>query len=100
MKEGDEWKAAFKTNKGLFEPIVMFFGLCNLPSTPQNMMNDICKDKINEGWLLIYMDEVLIFTDDHSKMEEYTKRVLQKLHDNDLFLNLDKCVFDVSEVNT
>jgi len=85
-------------NKGLFEPTVMFFGLCNSPSTFQNMMNNIFKDEINEGWLLIYMDDILIFTDDHPKMEEYTKRVLQKLHDNDLFLNLDKCVFDITEV--
>jgi len=98
IKEEDEWKAAFKTNKGLFEPTVMFFGLCNSPSTFQNMMNDIFKDEINQGWLLIYMDDILIFTDDHSKMEEYTKRVLQKLHDNNLFLNLDKCVFDVTKV--
>ena len=98
IKEGDEWKAAFKMNKGLFEPTVMFFGLCNLPSTFQNMMNDISKDKINEGWLLIYMDDILVFTNDHSKMEEYMKRVLQKLHDNNLFLNLNKYVFDVTEV--
>jgi len=85
-------------NKGLFEPTVMFFGLCNSPSTFQNMMNNIFKDKINERWLLIYMDDILIFTNDHSKMEEYTKKVLQKLHNNDLFLNLDKCVFDITEV--
>jgi len=44
------------------------------------------------------MDDILIFTDDHPKMEEYMKRVLQKLHDNDLFLNLNKCVFDVTKV--
>ena len=98
IKEGDEWKAAFKTNKGLFEPTVMFFSLCNSPSTFQNIMNDIFKEEINEGWLLIYMDDILIFTDDHSKMEEYTKRVLQKLHDDNLFLNLDKCVFDITKV--
>jgi len=61
-------------------------------------MNDIFKEEINEGCLLIYMDNILIFTDDYSKMEEYTKRVLQKLHGSDLFLNLDKCVFDVTEV--
>ena len=76
IKDGDEWKAAFKMNKGLFEPTVMLFGLCNSPSTFQNMMNDIFKDEINEGWLLIYMDDILIFTDDHPKMEEYMKRVL------------------------
>ncbi len=41
IKEGDEWKAAFRTNRGLFEPTIMFFGLCNSPVTFQTMMNDI-----------------------------------------------------------
>ena len=41
MKEGDEWKAAFRTNRGLFEPTVMFFGLTNSPATFQGMMNQI-----------------------------------------------------------
>jgi hypothetical protein len=39
MKEGDEWKATFRTNRGLFEPLVMFFGLTNSPATFQTMMN-------------------------------------------------------------
>src|SRR6202023_3259980 len=59
IKEGDEWKAAFKTNKGLFEPLVMFFGLCNSPATFQNMMNDIFATELDEGWILIYMDDIL-----------------------------------------
>jgi Reverse transcriptase (RNA-dependent DNA polymerase) len=41
IREGDEWKAAFKTNKGLFEPMVMFFGMCNSPATFQAMMDNI-----------------------------------------------------------
>ena len=41
IKEGDEWKAAFLTNKGLFEPQVMYFGLCNSLETFQRMMNSI-----------------------------------------------------------
>ena len=41
IKEGDEWKAAFLTNKGLFEPQVMYFGLCNSPGMFQRMMNSI-----------------------------------------------------------
>jgi len=41
IKIGDEWKAVFKMNKGLFELLVMFFGLCNSPTTFQNMMNNI-----------------------------------------------------------
>ena len=41
IKEGDEWKAAFRTNRGLFEPLVMFFSLTNSPATFQTMMNEI-----------------------------------------------------------
>ena len=98
IKEGDEWKAAFKTNKGLFEPLVMFFGLCNSPATFQNMMNDIFTVELNEGWILIYMDDILIFAEDKNKLRELTKKVLRKLHNNDLFLNLEKCAFEVTEV--
>jgi hypothetical protein len=64
IKEGDELKGAFKTNKGLFEPTVMFFGLCNSPATFQAMMNDIFRDMLNEGWLIIYMDDILIYSND------------------------------------
>jgi hypothetical protein len=48
IKEGDEWKAAFKTKYGLWEPLVMFFGLRNSPSTFQEMMNIIYKDVIKK----------------------------------------------------
>ena len=41
IKEGNKWKAAFLTNKGLFEPQVMYFRLCNSPETFQQMMNSI-----------------------------------------------------------
>ena len=41
IKEGDEWKACFWMNQGLLEPLVMFFGLTNSPTTFQTMMNDI-----------------------------------------------------------
>jgi hypothetical protein len=47
IKEGDEWKVAFKTNRGMFEPLVMFFGLMNSPATFQSMMNELFKDLIN-----------------------------------------------------
>ena len=44
IKEGDEWKAAFRTNMGLFEPTVMFFGLTNSPATFQAQL-----------WLLVVL---------------------------------------------
>ena len=63
MKEGDEWKAAFRTNRGLFEPLVMFFRLTNSPATFQTMMNDIFRDLIMEGVVVVYLDNILIFTE-------------------------------------
>ena len=55
MKEGDEWKAAFQTNQGLYEPLVMFFGLTNSPATFQTMMDRIFEDLISEGIVMVYL---------------------------------------------
>jgi len=93
IKEGDEWKAAFKTSMGLFEPTVMFFGLCNSPATFQAMMDSIFKDEVSEGWIIVYMDDILIFSKDKKTLEEQTKHILQKLRDNDLYLKPGKCFF-------
>ena len=62
MKEGDEWKGAFRTNRRLFEPLVMFFSLTNSPSTFQTMMNEIFQDLILEGIICVYLNDILIFT--------------------------------------
>lgn len=98
IKEGDEWKAAFKTPRGLFEPTVMFFGLCNSPATFQMFMNDIFRVVIIEDLILIYMDDILIFSDDLDDLRRKTRRVLQILRDNDLFIKPEKCLFEVQEV--
>jgi len=79
IKEGDEWKAAFKMNTGLYEPMVMFFRLCNSLATFQSMMNSIFADHIREGWVIIYMDDILIFAKDKETLEEQTKLILQQL---------------------
>ena len=50
---------SLKTNKGLFEPIVMFFGLCNSLAMFQAMINKIFKEMLDEGWMVIYMDDIL-----------------------------------------
>ena len=88
IKEDDQWKAAFKTNRGLFEPLVMFFGLTNSPATFQAMMDDIFQSEVVQGWLQVYMDDILIATS--GTREEHFEKIriiLQKLKDNDLFLD-------------
>ena len=62
IKDGHQWKAIFITHKGLFEPTVMFFGLTNSPATFQRFMNDSFCNMITEGWLIIYMDDLLIYS--------------------------------------
>ena len=62
IKEGDEEKAAFLTNCGLYEPLVMFFGLTNSPATFQSMMYTLLKHLILAGKVMVYMDDILIFS--------------------------------------
>jgi hypothetical protein len=72
MKEGDEWKATFWTNHGLFKLLVMFFSLTNSPATFQTMMNDIFEDLISEGVMVVYLDNILIFTETINKHQKVT----------------------------
>ena len=97
IKKGDEWKTAFKTNRGLFECLVAFFGLCNMPSTFQAMMDEIFIEELNDGWLLSYIDDILIFSKTLEEDTARTRQVLQKLKKNDLYLNLEKCAFGVTQ---
>ncbi|KAF4569440.1 hypothetical protein EYR36_009231 [Pleurotus pulmonarius] len=98
IKEGDEWKAAFRTTRGLFEPLVMFFGLTNSPSTFQTMMNDLFRELITEGVVIIYLDDILIYTKTREEHRRVLKRVLEILQRNKLFLRADKCDFEQTKV--
>jgi Reverse transcriptase (RNA-dependent DNA polymerase)/RNase H-like domain found in reverse transcriptase/Integrase zinc binding domain/Chromo (CHRromatin Organisation MOdifier) domain len=98
IKQGDEWKAAFRTNRGLFEPLVMMFGLTNAPATFQTMMNDIFADLIAEGKVCVYLDDILIFTADLEEHKRITRLVLQRLREHQLFLKPDKCEFEKKRI--
>jgi RNase H-like domain found in reverse transcriptase/Reverse transcriptase (RNA-dependent DNA polymerase) len=102
IKEGDEWKAVFITNEGLFKPTVMFFGLTNSPATFQTMMNSIFADEIAEKWLTVYMDNMAIHTkcqpdeteEQHIQHHRsYIKHILDTPLKYNLFLKLEKCAF-------
>jgi hypothetical protein len=79
IKEEDQWKAAFKIKQGLFEPMVMFFGLCNSLATFQSMINDIFHDYVNGGWLHIYMDDLLLCRQSTKDMQQKTLKMVQRL---------------------
>ena len=73
IEDGDEWKAAFRTNRGLYEPLVMFFGLTNSPATFQMMMNNIFQDLIMEGVICVYIDDILIHWKDRAEHRSVTR---------------------------
>ena len=99
IKAGDEWKAAFITNEGLFKPRVMFFGLTNSPATFQTMMNAIFTQELREGWVTIYMDDILIHTtDDLPLHRRRVHQILDKLQHHDLYLKPEKCLFEKREM--
>ena len=96
--EGDEWKGAFWTNQGLFEPLVMFFGLMNSPATFQTMMNDIFRDLIMEGSVCVYLNDILIFSQSLADHRTVIHHVLQHLCEHQLYLRPEKCEFKCTKI--
>ena len=67
---------AFQTNRGLFEPLVMFFEITNSPAIFQTMMNDIFWNLIVEGIVVVYLDDILIFTKTEEEHAQAVRQVL------------------------
>jgi len=99
IKEGDEWKAAFTTHMGSFEPVVMFFGMTNSPAMFQGMMNETMRDLINEGKVAVFVDDVLVGTDSEEGHNEIVAEVLKQLEENNLYMKPENCSWKTSKVN-
>ena len=97
IKEGDEWKTAFRTRYGHYEYVVVPFGLTNAPATFQGMMNDIFKEHL-DVFVIVYLDDILIFSENGEEHFEHVKTVLQLLRQNDLYCEFEKCIFHSKEV--
>ena len=98
IKEEDEWKAVFLTNKGLFEPQVMYFGLCNLPGIFQQMMNSIFWELLHEGVLTNYIDNFVIPAKTIKELEERTICFLKIAEKHNLCFKRSKCNFNIEEI--
>jgi len=98
IKEGDEWKGAFMTYMGSFEPTVMFFGMTNSPATFQAMMNKILRDMINKGKVAAFVDDVLVGTETEEGHDEIVEEVLKRLEENDLYIKPEKYAWKVRKI--
>jgi len=75
---------------GLYEPMVMFFGMTNSPVMFQSMINKILKDMINEGKVAAFVDNVLIEMQIEKRHNKLVEEVLKQLEENDLYVKLEK----------
>ena len=94
---GEEWKTAFRTRYGSFEYLVMPFGLCNAPSTFQRFINDIFRDMV-DVFIVVYLDDILIFSRNASDHERHVKQVLERLRQHQLYAKAEKCEFHKDSV--
>ena len=78
IAEGDEWKTTFRTRYGAFEWSVMPFGLTNAPATFQRFMNDVFSDLL-DVCIVVYLDDILIYSDDITQHRSHVKEVLKRL---------------------
>jgi hypothetical protein len=111
IKEGNEHKTTFKTRRGLFEPTVMYFGLCNSPATFQAFMNDIFRPIIAKHDLLgtairVYMDDITMATKvslspSHANSAHVAAitDVLTVVLEHDLYFKPEKCTFHAPSIN-
>ena len=97
IREGDEWKTAFRTRLGHYEYCVMPFGLANAPSTFQSYINRALSNLI-DVCCVVYLDDIVIFSRTPEEHVRNVRAVLEKLRQYRLYANMNKCAFDVDTI--
>jgi len=92
IKEGDEYKTAFRTRYGQFESKVMPFGLTNAPATFQAYIDDCLRPFIDD-FAVCYLEDILIYSTDEEEHEEQVRKVLERLREFGLYAKAEKCHF-------
>ena len=98
IQEGDEWKIAFRIQYGLFEYLVMLFGLTNAPARFQSYINEVLRPYLDIT-VIVYLDDVLVFLRNLSQYEKHVREVLKALIKARLYAKLSKCPFSVTRIS-
>jgi hypothetical protein len=97
IRESDNPKTAFRTRYGLYEYTVMSFGLTNAPAYFMYLMNKVFMEYLDR-FIIVFTDEILIFSKMREEHEEHLRLVLEKLRSNQLYAKFSKCEFWLTEV--
>ena len=99
IRARDEWKVAFVTPQGVFEPLVMFFRQTNAPPTFQRYMNETFSTMIGERKVVIFMDDVIVHGKTPDELTSHVREFLQKCMDENLCLKIAKSTFETQEID-
>jgi len=97
IREGDEWKTVFKTKGGLFEWLVMPFGLSNAPSTFMRLMNQVFKPYIGE-FIAVYFDDIHTYNQSEKEHLDHHTQIMMALEKEKLFGDLRRCTLFTPKV--
>ncbi|KAL4032921.1 hypothetical protein IC575_006004 [Cucumis melo] len=98
IKDGDVLKTTFRSGYGHYEFIVMSFGLTNAPAVFMDMMNRVFREFL-DTFVIVFIDDSLIYSKTEAEHEEHLRIVLQTLRDNKLYAKFSKCEFWLKQVS-